>query len=202
MESRETQFETGIKDPQGIHHDSVRYSSLTRSVCGVHWEKHFPLFLDGLTVETASYLECYRFLNENTETIGYGSDFSRRFLLEPTTSEKSKYLSSVVDSFLFRNSTGKEVGVFLGNLTDWNSYYLRFMGLLPECQGRELFRKFVEALSQILTPYGLKRIELHVSPSSLAVVRALTALSFRVSGMVLSEMGFADSFYQVLIKRK
>ncbi len=146
------------------------------SLWGIDWPEHFPLDLNGLTVDAAGFDDALPFITSH-----YGEIFRRnpgadRFLSDPMTEAKRRF-GSEMDAFLVRDA-GDVVGVLIGHPSDWTTYYMRSVALLPTYRSRHVLTNLVEATYGPLRDAGVERIEGDCSPANLPMVRALVNLGF------------------------
>ena len=174
---------------RGNPNSSINEAKLTERICKLFWKNFLPHQLEGIpiTVEYINHQSAYEFIRGNLSRIAHSADPTESFLSEDRNQTKEQYLDEVVDAFSFRNEKGEIIGVFLGNLLDWSTYYLRYMGLLEEYQGIGIYQTFIRYLSQVLVASGFERLEGHVAPSNFLSVRAHTSLGFNITGFALSE---------------
>jgi hypothetical protein len=160
----------------------------TEQICNFSWINYFPVTLENTQIDV---IPCenqlaYEFITNQLAPL-FHSNPDHRFFIETLNPNKLRFMQAFVDSFFFRNALGETVGVFLGNLSSWNTYYLRYCGLLPNYQGRHLYPKFIRYLIQVLSQFHIDKLETDISPSNLRSIRANTSLSFMTSGITLSE---------------
>ncbi|MGE0616975.1 MAG: GNAT family N-acetyltransferase [Bacteriovoracia bacterium] len=154
---------------------------------GIQWEKHFPWpATPSIEVRPGSFPRFMDFLQTHQARLFADSVSAGGFLSEPFSSNKRRYYELAGD-FLEFFADGRPVGYFIGNVQDWNTYYLRFCAILPEYRGSPAYARFLRHLLEILPVYGVERVEAHVSPANFVNLHMLTKLQFNVSGQCLSE---------------
>jgi GNAT superfamily N-acetyltransferase len=140
---------------------------------------------DGIELHPSDIESAMPFISAHYGEI-FEQDLERgRFLNEPFDGPKLHYYQTA-DVFEIKHSE-QTVGLLICAPTDWSTYYIRTMGLLPAYQGRQLGRVILPFLFERLAGAGVRRIEAETSPSNHATVRLLTHLRFNITGTVLTE---------------
>ena len=98
---------------------------------------------DDIAVEAASFDHALPFMREHYAAIFGTSGKEARFLASPMTEAKRRYCSET-DVFRFRSGS-RTVGMFVSNPSDWSTYYMRSVAILPEYRERRVFTRFFEA---------------------------------------------------------
>jgi hypothetical protein len=160
-------------------------STLTQRVWGLRWDDHMPWEFDGIRVELGNAAAVNDFLLQNRELLFGGVEGAGRFLADPTTPAKQRWVDEM-DVFVLRQDA-KTVGILCGHPTDWTTYYLRSTALLPEVRGAGLIQRVMERLYAPLLAVGTERMEAETSPTNLLPLRALLSQGFIVSSMLNSE---------------
>src|SRR5262249_36586756 len=109
-----------------------------------------------------------------------------RFLPQRMTRAKRRYYELFADIFEFVEGE-RTAGVLVGTPVDWSTYYVRFVGTLPEVRGRKPFQAFLPRLLRILGAAGGERVEAETSRSNLAFVHIMNKFAFNVTGTAMSE---------------
>jgi GNAT superfamily N-acetyltransferase len=144
-----------------------------------------PLTQDGIALHLGTIESAMPFISAHYAEI-FEQDLEReRFFHEPFDGPKLRYYQTA-DVFEIRHSD-RTVGLLIGAPSDWSTYYLRTMAVLPAYQGRQLPRVIFPALFERLARVGVRRVEAETSPSNLATVLILTRMRFNITGSVLSE---------------
>jgi len=160
---------------------------MSRFLWGIDWSEWLPRGVsdDGIELHLSDIESALPFISAHYGEI-FEQDLERgRFFNEPFDGAKSRYYR-MADVFEIKHAE-RTIGVFIGTPSDWSTYYLRSMGLLPAYQGQKLPRVILPFLFERLAGAGVRRFEADTSPSNLATVRWLTHLGFNVTGTVLSE---------------
>jgi ribosomal protein S18 acetylase RimI-like enzyme len=113
----------------------------------------------------------------------FGND--PRFLLESFTEAKRRFCEEM-DLFLFR-SGGVTIGLFCGHPSDWSTYYVRSIAILPEYRERRLATELFAALARALAAAGVARWDGDVSPANTAILRTLLRHGSIVTASISSE---------------
>jgi hypothetical protein len=174
-----------------VRHDSHMASPCSDSAStasarlwGLDWRSVLPFELDGVTVEVGHHAEqVVPFVREHYATI-FCSDESP-FLLDPMTEAKQRFVRDM-DAFVFR-AEGRTVGILLAHPSDWSTYYMRTVAILPEYRERRLLSGFMDLAERVLLAAGVERVEGDCSPANAPMMRMLTARNFLVTSTIASE---------------
>ncbi len=162
--------------------------TLTEKVSGKTWADHFPMAVDGLPddqVDRISFERAFEFLNMHYQDL-HQLESDGPFPIGDFTPARVRYYSHMGDCFGFFHR-GELVGVFIGTISDWSTYYLRTCSILRKFQGAGRFRSFLEHLIQSLKEMGFDRVEGEVSPANLGEVHLFNKLGFNISGVSLTD---------------
>lgn len=151
---------------------------------GLDWSRETPWTFDGITVDVCSFEESLPFMERHYGEI-FGSVFADRFLADPMTEAKVRF-GREMDVFLYRDE-GREIGVLAGHPSDWTSYYMRTVALLPAYRDKRLLSRTMERMTRPLAAVGCERIDGEVAPTNVAMVRMLTSLGWLVTSTLSSE---------------
>ncbi len=167
--------------------------SLGERLWDFSWDDYLPAPMtpDGIVLVRSSYAQASAFISEHYEHI-FGQ--CERFLVSPDTPAKRRYLQTVADFLEFRHD-GECVGLAIGNATDWSSYYLRSMGLLPAFRDQKAGGAYLRFMCEVLSGLGVERVEAHTSPDNEFCARGMVRCGFHHSGTVLSERWGALSMF-------
>ena len=100
--------------------------------------------------------------------------------------KKDQYYQKFSDCFVLKQKN-EVIGIGVNNLSDWQSYYMRYFILLPQYRGQGIFQAYTEWLIGVLSRHGVNRIEMHVSPSNPVQIHRVNKLGFAMTGLSLSE---------------
>jgi len=89
--------------------------------------------------------------------------------------------------FLFLDPKGSPIGWHMGEAEDFQTFYMRNSGILPEFQNRGLFTKFSETFARYLEELGYERISSHHKPTNRAILILKLKQGFDVAGMEMTE---------------
>ena len=162
---------------------SVHTPSLSKRLWGLEWERVLPWSFDGITVEPARFSDALAFMQEHYPRIFGTAD--ERFLADPMTPAKKRF-GEEMDVFTFLDC-GAVVGVLAGHPSDWSTYYMRTVALLPNYRERRLLTRFVEASYEPLRAAGVERIEGDCSVANVPMLRMMTTQGFLITSTANSE---------------
>ncbi|MBI3544185.1 MAG: hypothetical protein HY075_13020 [Deltaproteobacteria bacterium] len=99
---------------------------------GIDWTRHYPVALldAAFTVAPAPIGEALDFAARHYADL-HGAALAGGDRAHPA---RRAFYERYVDAFLMR-SGADAVGVLLGHPTDWSTYYIRYVGILPRFQG-------------------------------------------------------------------
>jgi len=148
------------------------------------WDLEWPAYsYEGISVEVASFDEATPFMAKHYPTI-FATE-PDRFLNEKMTDAKRRFLEES-DVLVFR-SGGADVGLCLGQPTDWSTYYVRSFALLPEVRDRRFASEFQVWIAATLKGIGVQRMEAETSPANVPMNRLFQSAGWMVTAMVNSE---------------
>lgn len=161
---------SALEDARG---SSVRRASEPARASERLWDLHWAAWSIGdVGIEPCAFADAMPFIGEHYPRI-FPTGPSRFFEEKMSTSKRRFYAEC--DSFLFRAS-GAVVGVCICHPTDWSTYYLRTVAILPGHRGRGIFRAFVDKLCETLRAHDVERFELETAPNNIAMNRSMLAL--------------------------
>jgi RimJ/RimL family protein N-acetyltransferase len=160
----------------------------SESVWNIDWSEHLPCQVtqDGIVVDYSTFERALPFIAAHFATIYEEDPATSSFPQRGMTEAKSRYYRQFADTFEFKDR-GETVGFFICTPVDWSTYYLRFIAILKEYQGKKLFQEFLPTLFDILGSAGVERVEADTSPSNLAIVHILNKFKFNVAGTNLTD---------------
>ena len=167
--------------------DRPSQAKASRFLWGIDWAEWLPRRFteDGIELCLSDIESAMPFISAHYAEI-FEQDLERgRFFSEPFDGAKLRYYQTA-DVFEIKHS-GRTVGLLIGAPSDWSTYYVRTMGVVPAYQGRQLPRVILPFLFERLGDVGVRRFEAETSPSNLASVLNLTRLRFNITGTVLTE---------------
>jgi hypothetical protein len=146
------------------------------------WSKELPRTYASdsgeIAIHAARWAEGSAFVAANYKRM-FGADAEGRFLLEEMTEAKLRFCQ-VMDVFLLKLKE-ETIGVALANPTDWSSYYVRMLAILPEHRAKRVGCDFTGMLAEVLPKYGVARWEADTSAANKGSVRLCTT-----SGMIVT----------------
>lgn len=159
--------------------------TFAQKIWGFSWKEHFPFGLtDTVKVVSAPFSIANTFVRENHQSLVLGNPYFLDGKSSPVS--KTHFYENQVDSFLFIERD-QIVGVLFAHPTDWSTYYIRFVALLPEFRGKGLYQEFLKKLKSVLVSYGVERLEIEVSPSNVKHISVLSRLDFYQVGLKTCE---------------
>lgn len=165
--------------------ETRRATPLSQRLWGLEWSRILPWQFDSVEVVPGSFAEAMPFVEAHYAGIFKADGQGERFLSDPMTPAKLRF-GEEMDVFLMR-SEGREVGVMMAHPTDWSSYYVRTIAVLPEARNQHVVTQFAAALDAPLRAVGAERIEADVSPGNLPMLRVLIGQGWVVNGTQNSE---------------
>jgi ribosomal protein S18 acetylase RimI-like enzyme len=167
--------------------DSAVSPKVSRLLWGVDWAECLPRAVtrDGIELHVSSIELAMLFIAEHYTEIFEQDLASDRFFSEPFEGAKLRYYQAS-DVFEMKDA-GRTVGLLIGAPSDWSTYYIRSMAVLPAFSGRQLPQTVLPFLFGHLSQAGVRRFEAEASPSNFATMLVLTRMHFNVTGMILSE---------------
>ena len=158
--------------------------SLSSRWWNLHWDEQMPWSFGDVRVECASFDDARPFMQAHYARI-FGAEGGSRFLESPMTPHKQRFCNDS-DVFLFKAGS-RPVGLFMANPTDWSTYYMRSVAILPEYREQRLLTQFMERSYAPLRGAGVERIEGECSPANTPMMRMLTGQGFLVTSTANSE---------------
>jgi len=167
---------------------SVGHSKLSMKVFDLNWKRHFPFQIQDseIQIRCGSFEVCHDFYINNYEKIYQSDEGQVRFFQEEPGAAKNRYYKEAGDFFEFYAS-GHLVGIFVGTPSDWSTYYIRNISILPDYQNKKISQIFYKKLLMILDDHSVARVEVDISPGNLRHLHIFTKLQFKVTGLKLSE---------------
>jgi hypothetical protein len=165
--------------------DQEKPVTLSQRYWNLDWTATCPWRFDDVVVEAAPFAAGIPFMREHYPSIFETHGEQSRFLSSPMTAAKRRFCDEA-DTFVFR-SADRTIGLFIGNPSDWSTYYLRSTAILPAYRERRLFTRFVEQLYAPLRAVGVERVEAECSPANTPIMRVLIGQGFFVTSTANSE---------------
>lgn len=159
---------------------------ITEVVWGLNWKKHFPVQFGQYTVEISNASE-FLALKKCPDSFLITSDNSSdNFIKDINSKTKEAYLNHQCDFFVI-NKKSETVGLFVCELRDWSSYYIRFMSIEKTHRNHQLSVHFFNFIEGILQEHGVDKMMIDVAPSNIKQVMRMSQLGFINTGNILSE---------------
>jgi L-amino acid N-acyltransferase YncA len=143
------------------------------------WSAHLPWVAGNLQVECGTMEDALPFIRDHYPAI-FG-DAPEGWTADPMTPAKLAFLREA-DVFVIRDRE-RIAGIMVGHPSDWTSYYVRTLALLPEYRGRQVAAGLLEGLAGPLRAAGVQRLETDVSPANQASMLMHEMLGFTATGM-------------------
>ncbi|NUP06093.1 MAG: GNAT family N-acetyltransferase [Polyangiaceae bacterium] len=152
------------------------------------WEQHLPWEFENVRCEAGTFGEALPFIAEHYSSIFGLKDEEPRFHPDPMTEAKRRF-GDEMDVFLFRAKDRSErvAGVLACHPSDWSTYYIRSLAVLPEYRTGNLVPPLILRLSEVLSAVGCERLECETSPSNTVVMRVLPRIDFILTASSNSE---------------
>ena len=170
-----------------VRYDVPERRRLSEEIFGLDWNRILPFRVESAAAEIlpADSAEVAGFLAENASTL-LGSRGSGSVIGFDPGPRKRDYCDRVADGFKVVRE-GRTVGVVVAEPSDWSSYYVRYMSVLPDRRGQGLVSGFVDLFTSVLPRHDVDRLETDISASHLAQIQRLVGLGFYVTGNNQSE---------------
>jgi ribosomal protein S18 acetylase RimI-like enzyme len=158
---------------------------LSKRWLALDWSAHLPWDIGGLRIELGALEDVIGFVGRwYAEIFGSAAD-EGRFLTEPMTPAKRCVLGES-DLFLIREA-GEIVGLQVGAPTDWSTYYIRSLAVLPHARRPGILEGISQAMTAVLREHGVTRIENDTTPTNVANLLVTTRLGYMTTGTLNSE---------------
>jgi hypothetical protein len=159
-------------------------STWSERLWGIDWDATLPW-------KTESGAQCIRvpfeqalpFVKDNYDLIFASAN--RGFLSEEFTEAKAAFYQEA-DTFMFVHDA-KDVGIAIAHPSDWNTYYLRTMAILPSYKSRHLATEWTVRVLDLLNRQGVSRFETETAPSNHTVIHGLNKLGLMMTGTTTTE---------------
>jgi ribosomal protein S18 acetylase RimI-like enzyme len=145
---------------------------------GLDWARLLPWRCGGLTVRHGDLQAAMPFIREHYAPIFGGPD--PRFLPDPMCDRKERFYREA--DVLLVEDAGAAVGIQIAHPTDWSTYYVRTLALLPDYRGQGVLEDLTERMAEALAAVGVERIEGELAPNNGACLIAQTRLGYVVTG--------------------
>lgn len=161
--------------------------SVSQRIWGIDWKKHLPSICNGYSLEVSSYEEfCATRNRPESFLVTSETTNSNSFMKETNPTAKENYLREVSDFFVFKKD-GEIVGVAVGDMLDWSTYYARFCFVAHAHRSHGLNNHYAQTLERVCVQYGVEKVCCDVSPANQGQVARMTQIGWMYTGSVLSE---------------
>ena len=151
---------------------------MSQRLWGLDWSRVLPWQLEDVVVESGTADEALRFVETHYAEI-FGATGEQRFLADPLTDAKRRFCAEM-DVVVFRHER-RIVGILMAHPSDWSTYYMRTVAILPQYRERRLLTRFMDACYAPLRDAGIQRIEGECSPLNAPMMRMLVGQDFIVT---------------------
>lgn len=150
--------------------------------------KYFPLKINkNFTCEAVSRDECYSFIGKNFKKV-FQKEGENYYVLKPK-SPAAKQLKPIFEEyhaihseyFLFKVK-GKTVGWVYGEIDDFETFYLRNLGLLPKFRQQGAYSAFLIQFLKYIQKVGYQRVSAQHNPGNRAILNIHLRLGFIIVG--------------------
>jgi ribosomal protein S18 acetylase RimI-like enzyme len=144
-----------------------------------------------VTVEMGTTDEAVAFVAEHHPRLFGAAGGEQRFLASPMTDAKRRFCDEM-DVLVMRardaSGTGRRVvGLFMSHPSDWSTYYIRTVAILPEYQGRGYYARFTANLYEPLRRAGVERVETEISVANTRLLRMFAGQGYVVTATSSTE---------------
>lgn len=157
-----------------------------RKLIARHRKEFFPFKTSkGFECVPVNSKEFYKFLNKNFAEV-FGKRFSPHYSPPPPMLRKIKPLKAAYSKihhefFLFKK--GKViVGWSYGEMDDFETYYMRNSGILPDYRENGVYGEFLDQLLKYLQALGYQRVSSQHHPDNAAILGSKLKAGFFVAG--------------------
>lgn len=154
--------------------------------------RHFPVKIGGYSVRAATKKEVMDLVAKKYSAVFPDRGATPWFRMSPERRKKAQEFWKHYDVlhhewFLFLDPKGMPVGWHMGEAEDFQTFYMRNTGILPEHQGRGLYRAFLKALSAYLGELGYERITSQHKPTNKSILIIKLKQGFVIGGLEMNE---------------
>jgi len=155
--------------------------------------KYFPLKVKGgFTVRPATRKEVMDLVAEKYSLVFPDRGETPCFRLTPERRKKAEkfwenYHVLHHEYFLFLDPKGKPVGWHMGEAEDFQTFYMRNTGILPEYQDRGIYSAFLKAFVAYLGELGYERISSQHKPTNKSILILKLKQGFVIGGLEMTE---------------
>jgi hypothetical protein len=173
--------ELAVRDRYSVARNETDALVLSKRLWDIDWQ--LPWLLGGVSVERGALADALTFMRAHYGAIfGNGRD---RFFVEDMSIAKQRFWQEM-DIFIFR-SEGCVVGMMAGHPSDWSTYYVRTVAILPAFRKGNVALRFFQRVRDVLQSAGVARWEADVCAANLASLNVVSKLGFIATGSLNSE---------------
>lgn len=159
---------------------------MAEMIWGLDWKKHFPITLGDYQIELGNISDFLTLKNCPDSFLITSETSSDSFIKDIESRPKEAYLASACDFFLFKKNE-ETVGLFVGEVRDWCSYYIRYMSIEKHHRSQDLSKKLCLILEDILLQHTVDKILIDIAPTNIKQVMRMSQLGYVSTGNLLSE---------------
>jgi L-amino acid N-acyltransferase YncA len=150
--------------------------------------KYFPAKLkNGVICEAVSKIEMNEFISKSFTKV-FGNRPASAVAIPRDTKEWAGFESTCAEQrklhhefFLFKKN-GKTIGWSYGEMEDFETFYMRNTGILPEHQSSGVYSEFLKCMLKYLKALGYQRVSGQHSGHNVGIFRAKMSLGFIIVG--------------------
>lgn len=160
--------------------------TVSRKLWDLDWNARLPMNLGtDCTLRVARPGEIENFAASHFENV-YGPATDKDWLIRRNHPSRTYFYEALADCFILE-CHGQAIGILVFNATDWSSYYLRNITILPEYQGRGIYKAVLRKVIEILRTLPIERLEVEVAVINRAALKVLANQGFILTGTTISE---------------
>ena len=163
-----------------IKNNGQHLENLSHYFWNISWANHFPKKIsESLKIEYSCFEVIEKFINTfRKEILG-----NENVLFSLEHQSKTKYYQITSDHFVFKDND-KVVGIFIGSVFDWSTYYYRFAYILPDYHKLGFYKEIISYLQPILRDRGVSEVLADIKFDNNRNLKFLLQNNFQVEGML------------------
>ncbi len=189
---KEGKIETQIRRSPTSKNSNSLENPLKKSLSQELWNVDWSRFENGIALKgdfvltKISFQETLSFFQKNSKKIQRSDNSENPYYKEGFLPYKQKYFEYLGDCFGFYKN-GNLIGVSLCAPTEWCTYYIYYISILPKFRGSELTLQWLEQLEKTLRPTILSKLEADISPNNVHNVQRVSKFGFLNCGVKITE---------------
>lgn len=155
--------------------------------------KYFPFTLPkGYVVHPSTKDEVYAFQKLTFDEIFGKRDATQYFRVPEPRFAAAREMSNLYQKlhhewFLFKTKAGEPVGWFMGEAEDFQTFYMRNTGILPEHQNQGIYTSFAAQLTKYIGEIGYERISSQHKVTNQKILISKLRMGFIICNLELTE---------------